>query len=261
MNVTQVINIISGLLFVISGLVLIFHIRYPVKIEPTTLLGIILIVIGVSMAFKVPFMSSLALGISIAVLILSLNGLNVSFEGKSTIINGTLEEGKEFEIEVNAGKLNLKIMNCGESKYEGKVVTYSISKSSLRFMGEVRLTLCKAEKVSVNVNAGSVRIEVYKCLKELKIENNVGSAKIYYTLPKACEGKVSVENNLGSVDLDIKVPEGVKVIYSASSTLGKVEIITPEGTYTGSGSWGEGEKVFYLKLSSHLGSVVAKIEK
>ena len=260
MRAIRVVNALSGLLLVLAGLALMLNIRYPVKLEPSTLVGIALIVIGVSVAFNVPFLNALILGISIATLLLSLGGFNVS-SWKGEIINGTFEEGESFAIRVNAGELHLTVSNCKSSSYSGAVIAYSITKSALEFTGELHLTLCKAREVRIEVNAGRAEVEVKRCLRVLKIWNDAGSVDVSYEVLKGCGGRISVENNVGSVRLRVKVPEEVKVVYSTSSTLGRAEVLTPEGAFTGSGSFGEGETALYLNLRANLGSVIAEIEK
>ncbi len=261
LNAKQVVNLLSGVLFILAGLVLVLNVRYPIRLEGSTALGLILIIVGVSMAFKVPFANALILGISIATLIFALNGFNVDLGGRGTVINGTLEEGRSFEVEVNAGKLNLKVGDCEKSTYRGAVLTYSLYNESLKFTGKMDLTLCKAKRIKIDVKAGTAKVEIDRCLEKVNVENEAGTVKVIYNVPSKCGGTISVENNLGSAYLKIKIPKGVKVIYSVSSTLGKAELVTPEGVYTGSGTWGEGEETLYLRLESNLGTLTAVIEK
>ena len=259
MEPSGAVKALSGFIFVVSGLALIFNLKLLPPLDPKTVVGLALIAAGVAIALKASPGAAFVLALSLIVLAFSLSeGPQLSFVHSKVSFSGKLS-CSEFKLKSVMSSTSLE--TGVEGFYEGTGPSNVSAGCDMSFCcSKVRIGL-KDPKVLVLKNVqGSLSSTVRNCVRELELKNELGSASLVYYVPENCSSAVSLKVDMGSTSVKLIVPKGVKVVYEVHANLGSASVRTPQGS-TSSGTFGEGENVVTVRGVSNMGSLSVVIEE
>ncbi|ALU12160.1 hypothetical protein EYM_00970 [Ignicoccus islandicus DSM 13165] len=265
MNVDKAFHLISGLLFVSAGIALTLDIKVPLSFDPKLLLGLLLIAIGVSIAFGASLGSALVFGLSLLVLLLSISSLSFPFEfnvkGSTLSSKGNVTNCDGLSVKAILSKMRILSGNSTEYLTEGPSDQVLLNACSLRFCcSNTSLEIGDLKSLDLELVMSSLRGNVNKCLGELRVNSVMSDSSLELEIPSNCNSEIRLESVMGSIKLKVIVPNGTKVKYSLSGALGEAVVETPEGA-SSIGEFGEGSNEVLIRGKASLGEIRVQIQR
>ncbi|UXD22709.1 hypothetical protein IPA_07525 [Ignicoccus pacificus DSM 13166] len=261
MNLNSLINVISGILFVLSGVAIIFGVKLLPPVSPKVLIGSVLIAVGVAVALGVPFKSAVVLAIAIIALVTSLSGsFSITVHRETTFVSGTLNCTK-FKLTASMSSISLETGERGY--YEGSVpVGSNVSKGCSMDLccSSMKIGLKDPEELKLKNVMSSIKGEIRSCVKTLEIKNTMGTTRLTYDVPSNCTSEIELSSDMGTVVLTLKIPQNARVEYDLKASFGTALVVTPNGS-SSSGSFGSGENVIKIRGRSSFGTVKIYLER
>ena len=260
MKVDNLLKVISGILFIVSGIALMLNIKVFDALNIKLLLGLFLVVTGISIALGASLGSSAALALAVAVLLISLS--KVPFHVKIVENHGlrfTLKYGEceSFRVISQMSGINLTT-GANTSFAHGITALRELEEGSCGLKvccGHANIALSDPENLSVKSALSSSKLNINNCVKEMKVSNYMGSVRLTYNVPPRCSGYLKVESDLGSTTIILNVPKNVKVLYSFSTELGSIDVELPTGKSSKEGRFGEGSYLLRVEGETSMGSI------
>ncbi len=243
----RIVRILSGVLFIMAGLLTLFNFKPLPPPDARTLVGILLIVTGAGISFKIPPKDSFLLGLSIVILIISLS----KFEFGPRVIANV-----HYSLNLTCKELDIKLM-MSEAKLETGLGALNVTgpkEVAAKLGSPCSLDLCcshveakigEPKRLSLMSTMSDAKITIRNCVRSISISNQMGDVEAIYYVPKGCGGSIFVTSNLGDTKLTLIIPSDVKVVYDVRANLGSAIVETPMGTGM-HGAYGNGT---VLKLS------------
>ena len=255
MRASNVITVLSGILFILSGIAVLANIKLPIEIDFTKLIGIAFIAFGVGVLSGASPTSSLTFALSLIILLFSLMPYTSFVPNKGmNEFNVTYKECRTFEANVQMGDLKV-MLGKGLNEASGSAIKREIGDCSLYMCcGKGNLTLNDTKVFTISNVLGNVYVKAYKCLEKMDVENYMGNVRITYEVPKNCSGTLTIFTDMGSAEVNLIVPKGVKVEYEISSNLGSYEVMLPNGKGKNEGTYGSGQSVLRVRANINVGS-------
>lgn len=255
MRASNAITVLSGILFILSGIVVLANIKLPIALDFTKLMGVAFIAFGIGVLSGASVTSSLTFALSLITLLFSLMPYTSFVPNKGmNEFNVTYKECKTFEVKVQMGDLKV-ILDKGLNEASGYAIKREVGNCSLYMCcGKGNLTLNDTKVFTISNVLGNVYVKAYKCLKKMDVENYMGNVRITYEVPKNCSGTLTILTDMGSTEANLIVPKGVKVEYEISSNLGSYEVILPNGRGKNEGTYGSGQSVLRVRANINMGS-------
>lgn len=260
MRADSLFRVVSGALFVMSGLAIIFNASVLPPLGLRELLGLGAIALGAALALGASFKTSLIFSISLIVFLLSLSSapsLSSPFWHK---VKGNLSDCNSFTLSATAS--DVRIFVGGKGYYEGRTWgSASLQGCEMNVCcSELLVGLKEPRRLTLVNTQSDVEGELRSCLKELEVKTVLGSTSLVYEVPPECSGRVDLVVNRGSTNLVLIVPKGTRVVYRVSSSLGTSAVATPQGIGK-EGTFGTGNATIYLTGSSNMGSLRVSIKE